>query len=361
MEVSRALLSLCLCSLPRVLALAPSAAALLHNDTCVFVRQEDNYGGMQDTRGYSTQEFLSQGHVYQFGVFNGNSLKKLSGIYTDSVLWGFDTFEGMPQLSDHSSSHIRAWQPGTFKSDRFYPGMSFEERVAAMERCLRDSECVLQNGPKRPSEPSAQILAEQRTPRFRAGSTVMRNVHLIPGRYDQSLSHDLIASKGMQQAMYVDIDCDLYSSSLTALDWLFENGIVRVGTVIGYDDWWDPVCISGRGVHPFAIKGEAMAHAEIAAKYAVQFRCICGPCKRGPRARLAWRPYFLVVAIGSNKSASHGFHMSNTDVGEYVRSNPKCSTYARYGRTYKWGPIAMTNGAYSGRNTYARYRTILKD
>ena len=35
---------------------------------------------------------------------------------------------------------------------------------------------------------------------------------------------------------YVDVDCDLHTSSVDALAWLFESGLVAVGTLFGYDD-----------------------------------------------------------------------------------------------------------------------------
>jgi hypothetical protein len=38
----------------------------------------------------------------------------------------------------------------------------------------------------------------------------------------------------MGPALYVDIDADLFSSTWTALDWLFREGLMKPGTVIGY-------------------------------------------------------------------------------------------------------------------------------
>jgi len=41
----------------------------------------------------------------------------------------------------------------------------------------------------------------------------------------------------------IDVDSDIYSSAVTVLDWMFKHEKVRPGTVIGYDDWMDYVCI----------------------------------------------------------------------------------------------------------------------
>lgn len=36
----------------------------------------------------------------------------------------------------------------------------------------------------------------------------------------------------MGRALYVDVDCDLHSSTVVALEWLLANGLVRVGTLL---------------------------------------------------------------------------------------------------------------------------------
>ena len=69
-------------------------------------------------------------------------------------------------------------------------------------------------------------------------------------------------------ALYVDVDVDLYSSSFEALDWLFVNGIIQEGTIIGYDDW-----IHG-GQH-----GQQAVHRDIVIKYNVTASVRCGGSK----------------------------------------------------------------------------------
>ena len=56
----------------------------------------------------------------------------------------------------------------------------------------------------------------------------------IKGRFQDSLVPGLAARRGMGPAVYVDIDADLFSSTWTALDWLFREGLMKPGTVIGY-------------------------------------------------------------------------------------------------------------------------------
>ena len=121
---------------------------------------------------------------------------------------------------------------------------------------------------------------------------------------------------------------------------------MQVGTVIGYDDYWDLAC---KHASPNIEKyGEARAHAEIAHRHQVAFRCVCGPCgPLPPRAKSApdalpvvpwgWRTYFVVESIGGGGGrggasvgplgplpATSGMTMSRADAAEFVSHHPTC-------------------------------------
>lgn len=78
---------------------------------------------------------------------------------------------------------------------------------------------------------------------------------LVPGFWEQSLTPEL--AKRVKPASYVDIDCDIYSSAVTCLDWLLSNRLVVQGTIIGYHDWKS----GGKD------GGEQRAHREMLAKH----------------------------------------------------------------------------------------------
>ena len=61
----------------------------------------------------------------------------------------------------------------------------------------------------------------------------LRSIKLVPGRYDESLKPGLATTLGMRPAAYVDIDCDLYVSTISALDWLYASRLIVPGTLIG--------------------------------------------------------------------------------------------------------------------------------
>ena len=62
-------------------------------------------------------------------------------------------------------------------------------------------------------------------------------------------------------AFFIDVNCDLYISTIQALNWVFKHNLAKKGTLILYDDWQNT---------PFG-EGESLAHMQIAEKYMVQF------------------------------------------------------------------------------------------
>ena len=112
------------------------------------------------------------------------------------------------------------------------------------------------------------------------------------GFFNESLTPQLRAVRGMQPALYVDLDADLFSSTQQNLDWLFASRLIKepsrgaAGTVLGYDDWvWG------------GIGGQMRAHEEATRRHNVTFRnlnCCCTgwKCCKGA--------CFEVLSMGSN-------------------------------------------------------------
>ena len=59
---------------------------------------------------------LEQGHVYQFGVFRGRSMKALWTYLHPNKMWGLDSFQGLPATRDQSEA-VPAWGRGSFAYD----------------------------------------------------------------------------------------------------------------------------------------------------------------------------------------------------------------------------------------------------
>src|SRR5690606_37039829 len=85
-----------------------------------------------------------------------------------------------------------------------------------------------------------------------------RMIH--PGWFSETLKPELVANGTFKPAAYVDIDADLYNSTMDVLSFLFSHKLIRPGTLIGYDDWGDTELWTA---------GESRAHKEIMEKYDV--------------------------------------------------------------------------------------------
>ncbi|CAE8595661.1 unnamed protein product [Polarella glacialis] len=239
---------------------------------------------MQESGNFA--ELLGQGHVYQFGVFSGWTMGLLRRVFGRTCLVGFDSFEGLPEEADGTAG----WTPGLFNSGD-----------------IRD------------------MLADQ------LDSVGRCKTRFVKGFFNTSLTIGLKDEMKLQPALYIDIDVDLYISSIQALDFMFASGLVQVGTLISYDDWWVIPCWHN-STNVFD-DGETQAHVEIARKYGVRFNCVSGPCKYISEApggffgrctiHNGWGPIFQVVEIGTDHFDT-GFTMSPADISRWEARNYEC-------------------------------------
>lgn len=124
-------------------------------------------------------ENVSDGYL-EFGVFNGETINIISETVTDKIVYGFDSFEGLPET----------WHYGFLKEAFSLNG----------------------NLPK-----------------------VNENVRLIKGWFNETLPD--FVKEHPEPCAFIHIDCDLYSSTKTVFDTL-KNQIVS-GTVIAFDDYFN--------------------------------------------------------------------------------------------------------------------------
>lgn len=119
---------------------------------------------------------LSKGYILEFGVATGRTIKHLSRLLAPYQIWGFDSFEGLPENW--------SW---------LFPQGSFKN----------------------------------------AKPQVPQNVHLVEGMFDQTLPSWCSNLKGPVALLH--IDCDLYSSTKTVLDTLADRLVP--GTIIIFDEY----------------------------------------------------------------------------------------------------------------------------
>lgn len=173
---------------------------------------------------------------------------------------GFDSFVGLPQESaDALRTNPHAWGVGQFsavhelsdsfrklKNPRTQVG-SYVPRLGNRTRALRLEEVAK----------VYDALVNHSAPRS------AHRRQWVVGYYNQSLTAELGAS--VNPAAYVDINCDLYVSTSNVFNWLAKHRLLRRGSVIGYDDWFDT---------PFLLGGESMAHADAAVAHGIEFELL---------------------------------------------------------------------------------------
>jgi len=139
----------------------------------------------------------SVGDYLEFGVSQGTSMeimyKELKRIGNESTsLYGFDSFEGMPESTDGEDDGT--WSRGDFKQD-------------------------------------IDVVKS----RLSSAGIDWNRVHLEKGWFDDTCTSEFINKFGIKKAGIIMIDCDIYSSTVVALD--FCEPLIKDHAVIVFDDW----------------------------------------------------------------------------------------------------------------------------
>lgn len=123
---------------------------------------------------------LGRGEYLEFGVFSGKTINFISATLPDKIIYGFDSFEGLPET----------WRSG-FEKEKF---------------------SIRGNLPQ-----------------------VNENVRLVKGWFNETLP--AFVKTHPEPCAFIHVDCDLYSSTKTVFDNL-KNQIVA-GTVIAFDEYFN--------------------------------------------------------------------------------------------------------------------------
>ena len=184
--------------------------------------------------------------IYEFGIYTGHSVKEIGDwLYSAGMVtlhqYCFDSFVGLPFEIDavHSKTNYKDWSEGNFNALAASSSISLHDAIAKVLKKIVSSTSY-------PAD----------------------NIHMIPGFFSTSLNPWLKDAMHLTPAAYIDIDTDLYVGAFQALDFMFGNGLVEVGTIVGYDDW----CSSQKWTT--LEDGEARAHSEITEKYRVKWSMI---------------------------------------------------------------------------------------
>lgn len=173
------------------------------------------------------------GDIYQVGVFSGSSIKLVSKLFSDKKIKfnniiGFDSFRGLPdEIND--PLNCKSWYEGKFSL--------INDKI--------DMETIKNNIKKLVN---------------------YDKLILIDGFFCDTMNKNNVKKYNMNPAIYIDMDCDIYSSTVEALYFFYDNQLLQIGTIIGYDDW------AMGDVDKFEyIAGQSRAHKEFCEKYNIKF------------------------------------------------------------------------------------------
>ncbi|MBV9388005.1 MAG: class I SAM-dependent methyltransferase [Chroococcidiopsidaceae cyanobacterium CP_BM_ER_R8_30] len=136
------------------------------------------------------------GDYLEFGVCHGSSMACMYHALKDAGfdrvrLFGFDSFEGMPDSADAEDGN---WYAGQFKSEEKF---------------------------------TRELLKQQ--------DVDLQRVTLVKGWFSDMLNPRLIKQHQITKASVIMIDCDIYSSAKQALD--FCAPLIQEQAIIFFDDW----------------------------------------------------------------------------------------------------------------------------
>lgn len=230
--------------------------ALVHNsaDALVDIARTTCFRPLQSRCLHSN---CPERDVYAFGVFAGRSMQLISRSFPVaggfSRLWGFDSFQGIP----NDGSNVN---PDCASGNCDY------------KRPVRGDEVGLVGNYKHVAKEfyfpgSWNVSDELGTTEFLEIVSMLdskiddKRVNWVRGFYNESLTSMTAKLLPFRPALLVDLDCDLYSSTVQALDWMLTHGLIVPGTVLYYDDW----------IHG-GPEGQQKAHEEMMEKHGVTFQ-----------------------------------------------------------------------------------------
>ena len=157
--------------------------------------------------------------VYQFGVYTGTGLAKLSRLLSPfGTLFGFDSFQGIPEELDERERDRNEKQNKHFRVG----GYSAADAMNEWNVTKLMAGVLTRVG---------ALLGKSGVASNRVVARVARTI-LIPGYFNESLTPSLLRTYRFQPALLVDVDVDIYSSTKQCLDWMFAVRFDRAAQIL---------------------------------------------------------------------------------------------------------------------------------
>jgi len=186
-------------------------------EKCYFIKGTNDDSNRKLHLEYALSNVEIEGNILEFGVYKGATINIISKYFHKNIVWGFDSFEGLPEDWITNNKKV-LYSKGHFKVTDL--------------------------------------------------PVVSHNVRLIKGWFDQTLPNWI--KENNNDIKFIHIDCDLYSSTKTVLTQL--DNFIKPGTVIVFDElfsWRKPY-----KEYPCWDKGEYKAIVEWITEYNREFKPI---------------------------------------------------------------------------------------
>jgi hypothetical protein len=171
---------------------------------------------------------LTDRTIYEFGVYKGRSLPIFFDKIACSSVVGFDSFEGLPIEAKDKHTHV-GWVKGLYSAST-----------------------DLQEVPKKIASNIEKSLRKE----LKSNDVYIQQCWFTDIVFNASY---------MKKAIFVNVDCDIYSSTCEMFEFLFKNDLIDENTFFRFDDW---------GGTPEFVGGESKAFVEKCAKYNYGFEIL---------------------------------------------------------------------------------------
>jgi O-methyltransferase len=223
--------------------------------------------------------YLKEGNkdmdILEFGTCWGWSLKNISNLLIEeniniNNLIGFDSLIGFPE-EKKDTLNPSYWPKGGCSATNFFQNQLIDGNLS------KNKYIEILNLPK----------------------VNNYNFDIIEGFYSESLKDDIIQKYNIKPPILINIDCDIYSSTLEVLDFIFRNKLYIKGkTMLRYDDWGCYYETSKSYEEEFKL-GEARAHKEMCEKYKINCKKLGTfpdiNCKYGGEGPWIEEVWFLIL------------------------------------------------------------------
>ena len=177
----------------------------------------------QNYMDFALEQASRAGLFLEFGVWKGASINYIADKLPEKTIYGFDSFEGLPEdWRESGSEEEKSWLQEALGVQGFVKGA---------------------------------FSLDGKLPKVR------NNVQLIKGWFDQTLPAFL--KQNQENVAFIHMDCDLYASTLTVLTALADR--IQKGAIIVFDEYCH---------YPGWEEGEFKAFKEFTETHHIKFKYI---------------------------------------------------------------------------------------